>query len=120
MNTRKIGAEYEKLAEEYLKGMGYEILERNYHNRFGEIDLIVREPKEDVIVYCEVKYRSSSRYGSPLEAVDIRKQRKISKAAFCHQSYDIRAKGKDCRFDVIGINKDRKIEHIKGAFDFVV
>lgn len=120
MNKRKIGAEYEDIAEEYLKEMGYEILERNYRNHIGEIDLIVREPKEDVIVYCEVKYRSSGIYGSPLEAVDIRKQRKISKVAFYHQSFDMSARGKDCRFDVIGIDKDRKIEHIKGAFDFVL
>lgn len=118
MNTRKIGEKYERVAEEYLKGLGYEILERNYRSYFGEIDLILWEPKDDIIIYCEVKYRSSSLYGSPLEAVDARKQRKISRTAFYHQSHDRRAGGKKCRFDVIGIYKDNKIEHIKGAFEY--
>lgn len=119
MNKRKVGEKYERLAEQYLKDRGYEILERNYRNRFGEIDLIAREPKDDVIVYCEVKYRSSGTYGSPLEAVDARKQRRISRVAFYHHSFDKLAREKNCRFDVIGIYKDNKIEHIKGAFDFI-
>lgn len=119
MNKRKTGAEYEARAAEYLKGAGYEILERNYRNHFGEIDIIARDVKKDVIVYAEVKYRSSGDFGTSLEAVDYRKQRKISKTAFYHQSFDKRAMGKNCRFDVIGIDKSEGIKHIEGAFDFI-
>lgn len=119
INSRKTGAEYEAAAEEYLINSGYEILEKNYHNHYGEIDIIAREPNEDIIVYCEVKYRSSLRYGDPLEAVDYKKQKKISRVALYHHSFDRRAKGKTCRFDVIGIYGDKSIRHIKGAFEFL-
>lgn len=54
---------------EYLCGKGYEILERNFNCRLGEIDIIAREKESNTLVFCEVKYRSSLNYGDPLEAV---------------------------------------------------
>ena len=79
MNRRKEGAYYENLVAEYLKTQGYEILEKNYRCRIGEIDLIAKEG--ETLVFVEVKYRRSSEAGDPAEAVDYRKQKKISRVA---------------------------------------
>ena len=58
LNTRSIGSRYESAACGYLIDKGYKILERNYKNKLGEIDIIA-ESADDVLVYCEVKYRSN-------------------------------------------------------------
>ena len=78
----------------------------------GEIDLIAREG--DCLVFVEVKYRTGNRYGSPLEAVNVRKQITIRKVA---QYYLLGRKQLDrqVRFDVVGICGDQ-IEHIRNAF----
>ena len=75
MNRRKIGQEQEELAAKYLEEKGYEILERNYRIRTGEIDLIARDAR--YLVFIEVKYRKNLQMGDPLEAVDVRKQQRI-------------------------------------------
>ena len=59
------------MAARYLCTHDYTILARNYRTPFGEVDLIAQ--KDGVLVYVEVKYRSSNDYGDPLEAVDRRK-----------------------------------------------
>ena len=115
MNTRGIGSRYESMAADYLAGKGYRLLERNYKNRFGEIDIIAESP-EGVLVYCEVKYRKDSRYGSPFEAVGCAKRRRISRAALWHFTSGGYGEDTLCRFDVIGIYGDGKIEHIENAF----
>ena len=79
MNKRAVGTAYEKLAGEYLRQQGYEILEYNFRCRMGEVDIVAKDG--EYLVFVEVKYRSSGRSGSPLEAVDRRKQRIISKVA---------------------------------------
>ena len=60
-NKRKIGGQYEDLAAAYLREQGYEILERNYRDRLGEIDVIAREA--GYLVFVEVKYRKDQRSG---------------------------------------------------------
>ena len=67
MNKRKTGAEYEELAARWLTGTGFEILEKNYRCRIGEIDLIARDGR--YLVFVEVKYRSDEKAGDPSEAV---------------------------------------------------
>ena len=76
MNRRKEGAYYENLVAEYLKTQGYEILEKNYRCRIGEIDLIAKEG--ETLVFVEVKYRRNDKMGDPKEAVNRKKQKKIS------------------------------------------
>lgn len=83
----------------------------------GEIDIIA-ESNENVVVYCEVKYRSSEKNGHPLEAVDVKKQKRICNTALVHYSYEKEAQGKCCRFDVIGIDEDGQIRHIENAFEY--
>lgn len=58
-NQRQIGREYEKMAAEYLEACGFQILSCNYRCRYGEIDLIAKDG--EVLVFCEVKYRSDTR-----------------------------------------------------------
>lgn len=114
-NKRTIGANYEKIAGEYLKTLGYDIVEYNFYSRSGEIDIIAKH--EEYLVFIEVKYRDSEKKGHPLEAVSVSKQRTISKCA----AYYLK-KNHMCnvpvRFDVVGILGD-KIQVIQNAFDYV-
>ena len=114
-NKRNIGTRYENMAVEYLLSQGHTIIKRNYRTRLGEIDIISKD--NSTIVFTECKYRSNNRYGYAIEAVDVRKQHKISRVAlfFCsrygYTSFP-------CRFDVIGIDRNNRITHIKNAFDY--
>ena len=92
--------------------MGYEILEYNYRCRSGEIDIIAKDG--GCLVFCEVKYRSGRGKGTPLEAVDYRKQQTIFRCA-SHYLTGKRLSGIPCRFDVIGI-EGTAVTHIKNAF----
>ena len=111
-NRRKTGTDYERAAGFYLEQEGWKILEYNYRSRNGEIDIVARDG--EYLVFCEVKYRSDGKKGSPLEAVDARKQQRIRRAAL----YYLTEHGKSdvpCRFDVIGI-EGTKVTHIRDAF----
>ena len=94
LNTREIGNKYEDKSVETLMDEGYKILERNYQNRFGEIDIIAEKNKE--VIFIEVKYRKTNKFGYGYEAVDRRKIMKILKLANYymqskkHQDYKIR------------------------------
>ena len=119
---QKFGKYGEEFATEYLKKNKYKILERNYKNRYGEIDIIASKNK--VTVFVEVKTRFSSSYGSPYEAVDFYKRRRITNSA---KAYLVK-KGQfysDVRFDVIevygaiadgGFELDT-VNHIENAID---
>lgn len=112
-----LGKEGERVAESYLKEKGYRLVERNYRCPVGEVDLIALD--RGVIVFVEVKTRSDDRFGTPLESVHLRKQRKMIKAALFFLSQR-RLHHRQARFDVIGISlKDPEpvIEHIVNAFD---
>ena len=113
--TGKVG---EDLAVTYLKKNGYQIVERNYHQKCGEIDIIAWEKK--TLVFVEVKTRKSKTFGSPFDAITTKKQQQIARTA---QDYLCRKKlfNKPARFDVIGItlpaNSQPIIEMIHNAFD---
>ena len=77
---RKTGTVYEQAVGYYLEQQGYEILVYNYRCRFGEIDLIGKDG--EYLVFCEVKYRKNQRKGSPLDAVDKKKQQKIKTVVY--------------------------------------
>lgn len=114
MNKRKVGNDYEKIAGEYLKTKGYEILEYNFYTRAGEIDVIAKH--EGYLVFVEVKYRKDLSAGHPLDAITPQKQKKISKCAL----YYMKAHGLlglPVRFDVVGILGD-EIQVVQNAFEF--
>lgn len=115
MNTRKTGSYYEKAAGAFLEKKGYQIREYNFRCRYGEIDIVAQEG--EYLVFCEVKYRCHAEETQPLEAVDLRKQKRISRAALFY----ITQRGHTdilCRFDVIGIT-EKEIVLIQNAFDYI-
>jgi len=79
--NQNLGQQGEQMIESYLTEKGYEIIERNYRKKTGEIDLIAKSPKRDEIVFIEVKTRKSAVYGNPEEAVDRGKLKRIEKTA---------------------------------------
>lgn len=114
-NNRQTGARYEREAAAYLEKKGYTILEQNYRCKMGEVDLIAKDGK--YLVFCEVKYRRGTEWGYPEEAVDMRKQRVISRCAM----YYLMEHGLinlSCRFDVICIEGD-EVTHYINAFDYM-
>jgi putative endonuclease len=111
-SRRELGAAGEELAAEWYRRAGYQIVARNWRCREGELDLVVRG--HGVVVFCEVKTRSSARFGVPAEAVTPAKQRRIRALAiqFLRQ-HPQRSKG--IRFDVAAV-LDREIDVLEGAF----
>ena len=75
MHSRDIGALGEKIAAEYLTGLGYMIRERNFRSREGEIDIIAE--KDDFLVFIEVRTRTSNSYGTPEESVTAQKKERL-------------------------------------------
>jgi putative endonuclease len=117
-NSRQVlGKEGEKVAEQYLCQKGYRLVERNYRCAAGEVDLIVLDRR--VVVFVEVKTRTDDRFGTPLEAVELRKQKKMIQAA----QFFLSAKKlheREARFDVVGISWPAGapvVEHIENAFE---
>ena len=111
-----LGKAGEEAAVHYLGQHGYQILERNYRCRFGEIDLIARDGK--TLAFVEVKTRRSLKYGPAAAAVTVQKQRHLIKAS---QLYLIHRKkvNEFCRFDVVTIEleaQEARIALIKDAF----
>lgn len=113
MSTRQIGTEKERLAAAYLQEQGYEIIACNFVCRQGEIDLIAR--KSPYLIFIEVKYRKSNRFGSAEEAVTMKKQIRIQKAAQYYLYKKKIPQNTPCRFDVVAINHEQ-IELIENAF----
>ena len=110
-----LGNKGELLAARYLMEQGFAILEYNWRSGHKEIDLVAKE--RDVIVFVEVKTRSSNEYGDAQYAVTPAKMRNIIFAADAY----IRTKQIDLqvRFDIVAITGDgdsHKIEHIRDAF----
>lgn len=113
MNIKVLGNIGEAHAEAYLKKQGYKILERNYKNKIGEIDLIAEKNEE--IVFVEVKSRSSNKFGMPKEAVNFQKQFKIKKVAECYLLNKNRYNSK-ISFDVIEYTPNKEVVHLKNCF----
>lgn len=101
MNTRKKGAAYEQVAIEYLQSHGMAIIEHNYRNRKGEIDIIGRDG--EYTVFVEVKYRRDTCKGDPVEAVNYSKQRTICKVADYYRMMHHMGDFTPVRYDVVAI-----------------
>jgi putative endonuclease len=114
---RALGQRGEILVAGWYEAAGYEILDRNWRCREGELDLICARGR--TVVFCEVKTRTSARFGAPVEAVTGVKQRRIRVlAARWLEARQLR--GRDLRFDVASVmaprGGDPVIEVIEGAF----
>ena len=114
---QKFGKESESVAVRYLKRNGYKILEQNYRNKIGEIDIIAKDKK--TLVFVEVKATRTDSFGNPKWAVTPKKQRKISMVALYYLKATKQNNAK-ARFDVVAIISsidNPRIELIKNAFE---
>ena len=119
MTTKEIGDFGENVACEYLKNLGYSIVQKNFHSKHGEIDIIAYD--KSCTVFIEVKTRKNSLYGNASEFVDFRKQQKIILCAKYYLGDNI---DEEVRFDVVEVYYYEKgdslilkeINHIKDAF----
>ena len=116
MNKRKVGDYYETKAIEYLENQGLKIVDKNYRNRFGEIDIIAMD--DSYLVFIEVKYRRTASAGHPEEAVNYHKALKISRVADYYRVARKVPLDKSCRFDVVAIEAN-EIRWYKNAFNYV-
>ncbi len=99
---RATGDVFEQQALDHLQRAGLRLLERNFHNRFGEIDLILRE--DDTLVFVEVRYRRSRGFGSAADSVTARKRERIVRAARGYLALHPECSGLACRFDLVAFD----------------
>jgi putative endonuclease len=111
-SRKEEGKKGEERALVALKKDGYRIIEKNYRNPLGEIDIIAEE--DGYLVFVEVKKRNTPKFGSPLSAVDRNKKRHIIRSAMYYLK-DNRCFDKKVRFDVVGIDGNG-VQIIKHAF----
>ena len=115
--NKRLGDIGESLAVDYLKNKNYEIIQTNYKNKIGEIDIIAKD--NDIFVFIEVKTRSSLAFGLPKEAITRNKIYKIKNTAISYLKYKKLLDKVRVRFDcieVLGDNLDSEINHIKNIF----
>ncbi len=120
-HRHRLGAVGEQLAAEHLVRRGFQIIERNYRTRWGELDIVAFDGR--TLAFCEVKTRrAAGRAGGPFEAVGSVKQARVRKMA---GSWLIERKDRPhaevLRFDAIGVTVDGagrlvSLEHLEGAF----
>lgn len=116
--TREQGEVTESLACAFLEDKGLTLRERNYHSRFGEIDLIMQH--NESLVFVEVRYRHNIDFGSGAESITMNKQSKLIKTASAYlQQHDKLAKY-PARFDVVSISGPLGSGNIKTInFDWI-
>lgn len=114
INQNNAGLEAEKLAATFLINHGLKIVVKNYHCRFGEIDLIMQDNK--TLVFVEVRLRSNSKFGNAAASITPQKEQKLILTAqhYLQQHGDCL-----CRFDAILMDKTDAghIEWVHNAFD---
>ncbi len=113
-NKRSLGAEKEELVVLYLKEQGAEVLSKNFFFHGGELDMVAKDG--EYLCFIEVKFRKSTRYGSPEEAVTLSKQKKIVQGARLYLYQNHYPEDTPCRFDVVSVYGE-EIHWIKNAFD---
>ena len=120
-NQIVIGKQIEELSLIYLQNNNLIFLEKNFRTKYGEIDLIFKDPLHKQIVFIEVRYRKSIFFGEPAETINTIKQQKIIKTANYYLNYKFNNQPIYYRFDVIacsGSLNNIKINWLKNAFQF--
>ena len=111
-----LGVYGENVAVAHLVAAGLSIVDRNWRCDIGEIDIVAREG--DTLVFCEVKTRSSTRFGDPLEGVTPRKAARLRRLA-ARWLADQSVRPADIRIDLVGVLRaDRGaayVEHVRGV-----
>ena len=114
MNQNNAGLEAEKLAATFLAERGLKLVMQNYHCRYGEIDLIMKEGK--TLVFVEVRLRTNTQFGDAGSSITPQKQQKLILTAQHYLQQHIESA---CRFDAILMNKANLdgIEWVRNAFE---
>ena len=117
LNKNNAGLEAEKIAATFLTRHGLKLVTQNYHCRFGEIDLIMQDAK--ILVFVEVKLRSSSQFGGAAASITPQKQQKMILTAQHYLQQSQYNAEPACRFDAILMIKSdlQHIEWIRNAFE---
>jgi putative endonuclease len=117
-DRRALGAAGESAVADWYLAAGYRVLDRNWRCREGELDIVTARP--GCLVFCEVKTRRGTAFGSPAEAVTITKQRRIRTLAMRWLAEHPEARARELRFDVASVVAARGtaavIDVIEGAF----
>ena len=117
---RRLGAAGEQLAADHLIRMGFQILDRNYRTRFGELDIVACDQHQ--IVFCEVKCRVANRAGrDPLESLHDSKRAQVRRMAVRWLNERPHPHVRNLRFDAIGVTlapdgKLLRLDHLEAAF----
>lgn len=113
------GDQAEALAAAYLERNGLRILERNYRVRGGELDLMALDG--ETLVFVEVRYRKSARFGGAAASIDTRKQQRLIHAAQVYLLKHPRQANRPCRFDCVLLDTlhNAHIDWIKDAFQLI-
>jgi len=115
-SRRHRGQEAETIATDFLKKIGYKILERNFFTRFGEIDIICKD--DNVLVFVEVRSLKRKDF-HPLQTLSHQKMRRILNAIEWYLTKNDLYGKQDCRLDIIGVTLSggsKDIVHIKDAY----
>ena len=110
---RALGASGEAAAAAWYEAKGYEVVARNWRCRDGELDLVVRLGR--LIVFCEVKTRSSDAFGAPVEAVTRTKRTRLRHLAARWLDTECPVRPREIRFDVASVLRG-EVEVLEGAF----
>ena len=114
-SKQRLGQWGEDLAALEYERLGLRLVDRNWRVNEGEIDIIAAVDSTSTIVFCEVKTRSSDRFGTGAESVTVAKQRQVRKVALlwlgqCGSRFD------NIRFDVASVNGAGDVELIEDCF----
>jgi putative endonuclease len=114
--TNRFGLEGERVAERWLRARGWRVLQRRYRSGHRDIDLIAE--RDGLVAFVEVKARTGSDFGDPVEAVNWRKRNELVRSA---TTWIVRhgRPGETYRFDVIGVlvaGRRVRIRHVENAF----
>ncbi|MEM1112056.1 MAG: YraN family protein [Pseudomonadota bacterium] len=116
---RDLGDQFEERAANWLLERGWQIVQRNYSTRLGELDIVALD--DSTLVFVEVKARSHSHFAGAAAAVGHAKQRKLLRAAKAFLRHYPQHANRPCRFDVIAFeprqsSADHRLNWIRSAF----
>jgi len=118
LSRAEIGALGEELAVDHLRSLRLRVLERNWRCRYGELDVIAADDEARVVVFVEVKTRTSDQFGGVAQAVTPDKVRRLRRLAGLWLAAQ-NGSWKQVRIDVIGVRIGRRrtpeITHLQGV-----
>lgn len=111
------GRKAENLANDYLRQRGLKLVTRNYRTPYGEIDLVMQQGQ--MIVFVEVRYRKSTKFGHPAETINWQKQKRLRASAEYYFQKNKNLSNCPCRFDIIAISQKIDEGHLQWLKDSI-